>query len=89
MPLVAMRDVQKHFGAFHALRGVSIDVAAGEVVCLIGASGSGKTTLLRCINQLVRVDSGVIWVDGELLGNPTRGRPALSLVGTARSRGNA
>jgi polar amino acid transport system ATP-binding protein len=68
MPLVALRGVEKRFGTFHALRGVSMDVAPGEVVCLIGASGSGKTTLLRCINQLVTVDSGVIWVDGELVG---------------------
>jgi polar amino acid transport system ATP-binding protein len=43
-------------------------VWAGEVLCLIGASGSGKTTLLRCINQLTSVDSGGIWLDGELLG---------------------
>jgi polar amino acid transport system ATP-binding protein len=67
-PLVAIRDVRKSFGAVPALRGVSLDVAAGEVLCLIGASGSGKTTLLRCINQLVRIDAGAIWLDGELLG---------------------
>jgi len=68
MPLVALRGVEKRFGAFQALRGVSLDVAAGEVLCLIGASGSGKTTLLRCINQLAAIDAGGIWVDGELLG---------------------
>jgi polar amino acid transport system ATP-binding protein len=67
-PLVAARNVCKTFGAFHALRRVSLDVEAGQVLCLIGASGSGKTTLLRCINQLVSADSGAIWVDGELLG---------------------
>jgi len=67
-PLVAFRCVEKRFGAYHALRGVSLDVQRGEVLCLIGASGSGKTTLLRCVNQLAPVDGGGIWLDGELLG---------------------
>ena len=67
-PLVALRGVEKRFGAVHALRGVSLDVAEGQVLCLIGASGSGKTTLLRCVNQLVAIDAGAIWVDGELAG---------------------
>jgi polar amino acid transport system ATP-binding protein len=67
-PLLAIRSVSKSFGAFQALKDVSLDVRAGEVLCLIGASGSGKTTLLRCINQLTPLDSGGIWLDGELLG---------------------
>ena len=68
MTLVAIRGVEKRFGACLALRGVSLDVAAGEVLCVIGASGSGKTTLLRCVNQLVAIDAGAIWLGGELLG---------------------
>ncbi|MFC3025817.1 MULTISPECIES: amino acid ABC transporter ATP-binding protein [Roseomonadaceae] len=67
-PLVSLVRLNKSFGDFRALRDVSLDVAAGEVVCIIGASGSGKTTLLRCVNQLVEPDSGAIWVDGELAG---------------------
>ena len=67
-PLVAIRSVSKNFGEFQALNRVSLDVGAGEVLCLIGASGSGKTTLLRCINQLTSIDSVGIWLDGELLG---------------------
>ena len=67
-PLLAIRSVSKSFGAFQALKDVSLDVRVGEVLCLIGASGSGKTTLLRCINQLTPLDSGGIWLDGELLG---------------------
>ncbi len=67
-PIVSIVDVRKAFGSFQALKGVSLDIAAGEVVCIIGASGSGKTTLLRCVNQLVEPDSGAIWVDGELAG---------------------
>jgi len=67
-PIVALRSVSKAFEQFQALERVSLDVWAGEVICLIGASGSGKTTLLRCINQLTSIDSGGIWLDGELLG---------------------
>ena len=67
-PLVAFRGVRKRFGGFEALKGVSLDVPAGQVLCLIGASGSGKTTLLRCANQLTEIDGGAIWLDGELLG---------------------
>jgi polar amino acid transport system ATP-binding protein len=67
-PLVAIRGVNKRFASYQALSNVSLDVRAGQVLCLVGASGSGKTTLLRCINQLVRIDSGAIWIDGELMG---------------------
>jgi len=72
-PLVAIRSVAKNFGEFQALRNVSLDVWPGEVMCLIGASGSGKTTLLRCINQFAAIDSGGIWLDGELLGMREQG----------------
>jgi polar amino acid transport system ATP-binding protein len=68
MALVEIRDVYKRFGSQEVLRGVSLDVEAGEVVCLLGASGSGKTTLLRCINHLETVDRGEIKVAGELVG---------------------
>ncbi len=67
-PIVAIRNVTKSFSGFQALKSVSLDVMPGEVLCLIGASGSGKTTLLRCVNQLTRIDTGGIWLDGELLG---------------------
>jgi len=68
MALVEIRDVYKRFGAQEVLKGVSLDVEAGEVVCLLGASGSGKTTLLRCINHLENMDRGEIKVAGELVG---------------------
>jgi polar amino acid transport system ATP-binding protein len=68
MALVEIRDVHKRFGQQDVLKGVSLDVEAGDVVCLLGASGSGKTTLLRCVNHLETMDRGEIKVAGELVG---------------------
>jgi polar amino acid transport system ATP-binding protein len=87
-PFLAIRNVSKAFGQFQALEDVSLDVRTGTVLCLIGASGSGKTTLLRCVNQLVQIDSGGIWLDGDLLGmRVTRGRlHRLSEAEIARQR---
>ena len=61
---VRLEGVQKSFGANEVLRGIDLDVAQHDVVCLIGASGSGKSTLLRCINLLEQVDTGRIYVEG-------------------------
>jgi polar amino acid transport system ATP-binding protein len=66
--MVSIRGVQKYFGSLHVLRGIDIEIAPGEVVCLIGPSGSGKTTLLRCINFLETYQDGRIYVDGNLVG---------------------
>jgi len=60
--------VHKRFGSLEVLKGITMDVAAGEVVCLLGPSGGGKTTLLRCINHLETIDAGTIRVDGEMVG---------------------
>jgi polar amino acid transport system ATP-binding protein len=67
-PLVVAADVHKSFGQVEVLKGISMRVAKGEVVCIIGPSGSGKSTFLRCINQLESLDKGAIFVDGELIG---------------------
>jgi len=67
-PIVRASDVRKSFGEFQALKGITLDVAEGEVLCIIGPSGSGKSTFLRCINQLETVSEGSLWVKGELLG---------------------
>jgi polar amino acid transport system ATP-binding protein len=61
-------DVHKRFGSLEVLKGVSLDVAKGETVCIIGPSGSGKTTYIRCINHLERIDGGRIEVNGRLIG---------------------
>ena len=61
-------NVHKFFGRTHVLKGIDMEVAPSEVVCLIGPSGSGKTTFLRCINQLEEIDGGRIWVNGDLMG---------------------
>lgn len=63
-PIIHMENVHKRFGRVHALRGVHLDIQAGEVVVILGPSGSGKSTLLRCINHLEVHDSGDIVVDG-------------------------
>ena len=63
--MIAIRDLKKSFGSNLVLDGISLDVAQGEVVCVIGASGSGKSTLLRCVNGLETYDAGDITVDGE------------------------
>jgi polar amino acid transport system ATP-binding protein len=60
-PIVHAENVEKYFGRIHCLRSVSLEVARGEVVCIIGPSGSGKTTFLRCINHLERIDAGRIF----------------------------
>ncbi len=66
--MVKAEGVHKRFGRLEVLKGVSLEVQPGEVVCMIGASGSGKSTFLRCINHLERIDAGRLWVDGRLVG---------------------
>ncbi|MBI2777986.1 MAG: amino acid ABC transporter ATP-binding protein [Chloroflexi bacterium] len=66
--VVEARDVHKHFGRLHVLKGVSLTVRRAEVVVIIGASGSGKTTFIRCINHLEKIQSGRILVNGHLIG---------------------
>jgi polar amino acid transport system ATP-binding protein len=61
-PIVSIKDVHKSFGSVEVLKGVSMDVEKGAVVCIIGPSGSGKSTLLRCVNALVAIDKGEIRV---------------------------
>jgi polar amino acid transport system ATP-binding protein len=66
--MVKAESVHKRFGRLEVLKGVSLEVQPGEVVCVIGPSGSGKSTFLRCINHLEKIDAGRLWVDGRLVG---------------------
>jgi len=68
--LVSIRDVHKSFGDLEVLKGVSLDVMKGEVICIIGPSGSGKSTLIRCVNALNTIDSGSIKVEGLEVHDP-------------------
>lgn len=69
-PLVSIRDVHKSFGNLEVLKGVTLDVMKGEVICIIGPSGSGKSTLIRCVNALNTIDSGSIKVEGQEVHDP-------------------
>ena len=66
--MVKAEAVHKRFGRLEVLRGITLEVMPGEVMCLLGPSGSGKSTFLRCINHLEKINSGRLSVDGELVG---------------------
>jgi polar amino acid transport system ATP-binding protein len=72
-PMVLAERVSKNFGTNKVLRGISLEVNPGEVLCIVGPSGSGKSTFLRCINHLERVDGGRLSVDGQLVGYRQKG----------------
>ncbi|MFE9207202.1 amino acid ABC transporter ATP-binding protein [Micromonospora sp. NPDC007230] len=72
-PMVRAEQVHKSFGPLEVLKGIDLEVRAGEVCCLLGPSGSGKSTFLRCINHLEKINAGRIWVDGDLIGYRERG----------------
>jgi polar amino acid transport system ATP-binding protein len=67
-PMVKAEAVRKRFGRQEVLKGITLEVAPREVMCLLGPSGSGKSTFLRCINHLEEINSGRLSVDGELVG---------------------
>ena len=76
-PMVAMHDVEKHFGALHVLKNIQLDVPSGQVCIVLGPSGSGKSTLCRTINRLESIDSGRIEIDGVPL--PAEGKALAQL----------
>jgi polar amino acid transport system ATP-binding protein len=70
--MISVRHLSKSFGTHRVLDDVSLDIAKGEVVCIIGASGSGKSTLLRCMNGLESYESGELTIDGRLIRRDDR-----------------
>jgi polar amino acid transport system ATP-binding protein len=71
--MVRAEGVHKRFGRLEVLKGINLEVVRGEVLCVLGPSGSGKSTFLRCINHLEKINSGRLFVDGELVGYRERG----------------
>ena len=67
VPLIELKQVNKHFGSLHVLKDINLSVAKGEVVAIVGPSGSGKSTLCRTINRLETIDSGEILIEGEAM----------------------
>jgi polar amino acid transport system ATP-binding protein len=67
-PMVRAEGVHKYFGRLEVLKGITLEVAPGDVMCVLGPSGSGKSTFLRCINHLEKINYGRLWVDGDLVG---------------------
>lgn len=76
-PIIETRNVDKHFGAFHALKGVSATFYEGQVTAIIGPSGSGKSTYLRTLNRLEVHDAGTIMIDGILLNDDMKNLDAI------------
>jgi polar amino acid transport system ATP-binding protein len=70
VPVLSIEGVRRRYGDNDVLRGITLELAAGEVLCLIGASGSGKSTLLRCVDLLEPVDDGTVRLDGRDITDP-------------------
>ncbi|HYH31616.1 MAG TPA: amino acid ABC transporter ATP-binding protein [Pseudonocardia sp.] len=85
-PVLEARAVRKSFGAHEVLRGIDLDVEAGETVVILGPSGSGKSTFLRCINLLESPDGGRILVDGRDVGYEVRGERLHELAAAEVAR---
>ncbi|WP_282170317.1 amino acid ABC transporter ATP-binding protein [Ruegeria atlantica] len=80
-PVITIRDLNKWYGDYHALRDINLDVALGERIVVCGPSGSGKSTLIRCVNSLEEHDSGSITVDGIKMTDKKAAEEIRSEVG--------
>lgn len=73
-PMIQLRQIRKSYGHHEVLKGIDLSVARGKIVSIIGPSGSGKSTLLRSINMLEDISAGEIWLDGQQVNRPLKGR---------------
>ena len=80
-PLIEIKDIYKSFGNLPVLRGVSLTIAAGEILGVIGSSGSGKSTLIRCINGLEEIQSGEILIKGQRMNKGREARAVRKKIG--------
>jgi ABC-type polar amino acid transport system ATPase subunit len=92
IPMIQLEAIHKSFGETHVLRGITLSIDRGEVVCIIGPSGSGKSTLLRCINYLEQPEDGRIIIDGqnayrELVNGKIKNYPAWRIAETREKIG--
>ena len=79
MNMIEYKNIHKSFGSLEVLKGIDLNIAEKEVLCVIGPSGSGKSTLLRCLNHLERITAGEIYVEGELIDKNDFGQNQLRL----------
>ncbi len=87
-PILEVSDLRVHYGAIEALRGVSLEVPAGQVVALIGANGAGKTTTLRAVSRMIRASGGTIRFEGEDVGRlPSNALVARGMAHAPEGRG--
>jgi polar amino acid transport system ATP-binding protein len=77
--MVKAEAIHKRFGRLEVLKGIDLEVERGEVMCMLGPSGSGKSTFLRCVNHLEKINSGRLYVDGELVGYRESGNKLYEL----------
>jgi polar amino acid transport system ATP-binding protein len=87
--MVKAEGVHKRFGRLEVLKGITLEVLTGEVMVLLGPSGSGKSTFLRCINHLEKINSGRLYVAGELVGYEQKGDKLYELRESEVSRKRA
>lgn len=86
-PILAVNNLEVFYGAIHALKGVSFEVKAGEVVSLIGANGAGKTTTLRALSGLVNAKGAISFKGQDLISVPTHKRVGLGIAQSPEGRG--